>query len=124
MLNIAFSNSLVHKFINFAFLLQRKDALRTRLKFSYHLEQQVLFLHLELGNKDNYLKSLRKQLSRQTNITCSFQDRILKLEKFSTVKETMNDKPSVYLILMIGDNLDPPNNKEVPLYDGWITKPQ
>ena len=83
-----------------------------------------MFLHLELGNKDNYLKSLRKQLSRQTNITCSFQDRILKLEKFSTVKETMNDKPSVYLILMIGDNLDPPNNKEVPLYDGWITKPQ
>ena len=84
-----------------------------------------MFLHLELGNKDNYLKSLRKQLSRQTNITCSFQDRILKLEKFSTVKETMNDKPSVYLIhLIIGNNLDPPNNKEVPLHDGWIRKPQ
>lgn len=43
-------------------------------RFTNHLQQQVLFLQTELKNKDNYIKNLLLQLSKQSNIIYCFQN--------------------------------------------------
>ena len=77
-----------------------------------------MFLQEELKFKDDYIKVLLKQLSKQSNIIYSFQVENLKLERFSAVKEAVSNSPTVHLIqLTLDDQLDPLGNREVPSCD-------
>ena len=60
-------------------------------RFTYHLQQQVLFLQTELKNKSNYIKRLLLQLSKQSNIIYYFQNQ----SNHKHIRNTINqDKPT------------------------------
>ena len=61
-----------------------------RFRFTNHLQQHDLFLQTELKNKDNYIKSVLLQLSKQSDRINCFQNQTLKLNDYDQADGTLH----------------------------------